>query len=560
MNALVYAFISSSVCNSLGRDDRFFRSVFLVSCSQFPDIEMDCPEVMLPTPGMEIRPRPALRRLFTSVAVELSRTYFDAFLDKLTDRVESSGGGSCAVTPLQRTASMNRSSSSDEGGDDDASAEGFWRAALGSVKECSWLSFEGALRTFLADDEATLAAVLAPLEGAICDHRGGAGKGGGGTVKLSALAATFAGGNFKDTLHAMAAESSAADLVFDIVVRTPVANSSGKSKEYAFDEERSTSFVMIKASDTLSRVRQVIMEAFMGDGDAGLDQSSDDDAGLAFLGEGNFSFVFQVGAGTSGKASGEVHWTRARRQQEGRVAAAGLTNLSVVGDDVATVAERRWAQSAGGAEQRAQQPPHSGARSGLGGVAENDDEMAEMSSYGGAMQVVTNPVEFALAAGVLHQAKVRAAEALTTSDVMADSTLSTALGAAVAARGGSEQSSLLCRAAAALKANPASSEARADLIAALPENLGAAAAAGGQAAAVAAAEAALMAAADLASPIADLKAKLLRAHRGKSAPSDGFGGKRERVVIIGGGFAGCTAAAKLDRNPNLYVTLVDTKE
>jgi len=69
-----------------------------------------------------------------------------------------------------------------------------------------------------------------------------------------------------------------------------------------------------------------------------------------------------------------------------------------------------------------------------------------------------------------------------------------------------------------------------------------------------------MAAADLASPLADLKAKVLRAHRGKSAPSDGLGGKRERVVVLGGGFAGCTAAAKLDRHPNLHVTLVDTKE
>jgi len=30
--------------------------------------------------------------------------------------------------------------------------------------------------------------------------------------------------------------------------------------------------------------------------------------------------------------------------------------------------------------------------------------------------------------------------------------------------------------------------------------------------------------------------------------------------VLGGGFAGCTAAAKLDRHPNLHVTLVDTKE
>ena len=182
--------------------------------------------------------------------------------------------------------------------------------------------------------------------------------------------------------------------------------------------------------------------------------------------------------------------------------------------------------------------------------------MAGMSSYGDASRMVTNPVEFALAAGVLHQAKVRAAEGLTTSDVMADGSLSTAMG--------SEQSGLLSQAAAELKANPSSSEARANLVAALPNDVGAVVAAGGKEAAIAAADAALQAASDLATPLADLKTRLLRAPKGKSARSDGRGGKRERLVIIGGGFAGCTAAARLDRrldrHPNLHVTLVDTKE
>jgi len=118
----------------------------------------------------------------------------------------------------------------------------------------------------------------------------------------------------------------------------------------------------------------------------------------------------------------------------------------------------------------------------------------------------------------------------------------------------------LCRAAADLKLNPSSPEPRANLLAALPSDVGVSVAAGGKEAAVAAAEAALLAAADLTLPLADLKAKLLRAHRGKTALKDGFGGKRERVVIIGGGFAGCTAAAKLDRHPSLHVTLIDTKE
>jgi hypothetical protein len=305
-------------------------------------------------------------------------------------------------------------------------------------------------------------------------------------------------------------------------------------------------------------VRQTVVDAFMGD-DYGAEDGSDADidSGLDFLGEGKFSFVFQVGAGKSGKTSGAVHWTRARRQQERRVTAIGLTNLSVVEDDKAASIDRRDEQEK--PKETAKVPAEGSFQSRYTSSAPMGGDEDDLDDSGG-VQTVKNPVEFALAAGVLHQAKVRAAEALTTSDVMADKTLSFALGAAVAARGGSEQAAMLCKAAQELKENPKSIVAQANLISALPDDVGAAVAAGGPGAASAAADAALLAAADLASPLADLKAKVIRAHRGKSAPSDGLGGKQERVVVLGGGFAGCTAAAKLDRHPNLHVTLVDTKE
>jgi len=507
---------------------------------------------------MKVYPRAALRRMFSSVAIDLSRTYFDPFVDKLAARVESAGGGNSAAGQLRRM-DTKVSSAANNGVEDAETAEGFWRSSLGGVEQCSWLAFEGALRTFLADDPATLEAVLVPLEGAVCDYSSGK-RIGGGTVNFSALAATFAGGNFKDTLRAMASEASAAEVVFDIVVRVPVTSTQGKSsnKDYVVDDERSTSFVMVKSSDTLARVRQTIVDAFISD-DVGVDEDSDadSDSGLDFLGEGNFSFVFQVGAGKSGKTSGAVHWTRARRQQERRVTAVGLTNLSVIEDDKTMNIDRREEQAK--PKEKPKAPAEGSFQSrytSSASVGEDEDELEDSSG----VQIVKNPVEFALAAGVLHQAKVRAAEALTTSDVMADKTLSYALGAAVAARGGSEQAAMLCKAAQELKENPKSIVAQANLISALPDDVGAAVAAGGPGAASAAADAALMAAADLASPLADLKAKVLRAHRGKSAPSDGLGGKRERVVVLGGGFAGCTAAAKLDRHPNLHVTLVDTKE
>ena len=73
----------------------------IVRACQFPDLMIDCPEVMEPTPGLEIRPRPALQRLFTSVAVDLSRAYFAPFVDKLAQRIESAGGGQRAARSQQ---------------------------------------------------------------------------------------------------------------------------------------------------------------------------------------------------------------------------------------------------------------------------------------------------------------------------------------------------------------------------------------------------------------------------------------------------------------------------
>jgi hypothetical protein len=179
------------------------------------------------------------------------------------------------------------------------------------------------------------------------------------------------------------------------------------------------------------------VEAFAGD-DYGVEgNDTDSDAGLEFLGESNFSFVFQIGGGKSGKNSGATHWARARRQQERKVAAAGLTNLSVVEDDVETTTARRWTQFRMNQAKNKNENLHA-----INPFFENgsdpddeDDEMARLSSFDDGAPTVTNPVAFALAAGVLHQARVRG---LTASDVMAASTLTSAMGAAMAARGGSE--------------------------------------------------------------------------------------------------------------------------
>ena len=54
---------------------------------RFPDVSIDVPEVMTPAEGLVIKPRAAITAMFEQVAVDLSRTYFDAFMDQLESRV-----------------------------------------------------------------------------------------------------------------------------------------------------------------------------------------------------------------------------------------------------------------------------------------------------------------------------------------------------------------------------------------------------------------------------------------------------------------------------------------
>ena len=304
-------------------------------------------------PGIKIHPQEALRRLFSIVALDLSRTYFDPFLDKLAARVKSARGGTSAAGQQQRRMDSKISASNKEfiAGN---TAEVFWRSTLGSVEKCSWASFELALSAFLAgdDDKTKLDLIVERLKGAIYDHRQG-GCVQGESVNYSVFTAMFAGGNFKDTLRAMASESSTADVVFNIIIRVPNAKAQDNGSiimDYLVDDERSTSFVMLKSSDTLARVRQTIMDAFSADD---VNDDTDNDSGLDFLGEGNFSFVFQVGAGMSGKSSGAIRWMRARREQERRVTAVGLTNLCMVKDKKAAAAHLRWDRLKGKVKARA---------------------------------------------------------------------------------------------------------------------------------------------------------------------------------------------------------------
>lgn len=59
----------------------------------------------------------------------------------------------------------------------------------------------------------------------------------------------------------------------------------------------------------------------------------------------------------------------------------------------------------------------------------------------------------------------------------------------------------------------------------------------------------------MATPLAAFKAKMRSTFRGRTVKTE-----RTRVAIIGGGAGGALIAMRLDRNPAIHVTLIDTKE
>ena len=56
---------------------------------RFPDLLVDVPETLPVEGNKTIAPREVMSRVFQGVAIELSRTYFDAFLARLSKRIES---------------------------------------------------------------------------------------------------------------------------------------------------------------------------------------------------------------------------------------------------------------------------------------------------------------------------------------------------------------------------------------------------------------------------------------------------------------------------------------
>jgi NADH dehydrogenase FAD-containing subunit len=98
--------------------------------------------------------------------------------------------------------------------------------------------------------------------------------------------------------------------------------------------------------------------------------------------------------------------------------------------------------------------------------------------------------------------------------------------------------------------------------AAVAESVASAAAEGGDAAALVAALEPLAAAAreGLAPSLERLRAEIARDGATPSVPKSLAGGTRKRVVVVGGGFCGAMVSYRLDKIPELHVTLLDTKE
>ena len=114
---------------------------------RFPDINQDVPEVMTPTEGMTIRPRPAIQAMFDQVSVDLSRTYFDAFMDNLEQRTRKHLPG------VKMAVQARMSIKPDYPGAGPPARVGasvgasmFWSESFGEKESVAWEEFEQRLR------------------------------------------------------------------------------------------------------------------------------------------------------------------------------------------------------------------------------------------------------------------------------------------------------------------------------------------------------------------------------------------------------------------------------
>ena len=489
---------------------------------RFPDINQDVPEVMTPTEGMTIRPRPAIQAMFDQVSVDLSRTYFDAFMDNLEQRTRKHLPG------VKMAVQARMSIKPDYPGAGPPARVGasvgasmFWSESFGEKESVAWEEFEQRLRNAMVATASGWEAALPIIKSAIESN---------GAVSAGTFRATFSTSEstFADTLKAMGESVESKEEIFDIVLRD--------AESKTVDDRLDPTFIMVKVSVTLTTVRNAIIDCFQEE-----DEDEFSNIGLDFFFEGDFAFVFKNGE----------KWTKVRRSQEKALKLSDLRDLSIIPD---TKARKKMVT----ADTE---------------TFKSEDVSAAEKPSAHFSQATSNSSQNA-AAEIIGQARTRRMENMTTGDVLSDPAMATQFNSMLTQVGGNEDTTTLVSLLTALQQNPNSLLAKQNLVQQfLSEDATNFQAAGLDGNSKANLSTVLNAGdqesmtktiqkekvkteKELAERLADFKNQMLSGGHGRSKTS----GSQMTVVIIGGGAGGGLAALALDRNPKIHTVLIDTKE
>ena len=479
----------------------------------FPDVQLDVPE-KVEIQGQLYEPRAAAAKAFAhAIGLEHSRSYFDAFIDKLSKRI----GPKRADGPQGSVA---------------VGAAPSWGDVLKTLRETS-----GAADAVDAS-RPVLARALGLVDGS--DESS--------PVNTAALAALFpAGTDVAPVLRALAARSGpAADATTDggageeslmpVVMAEDAA--ALEDAEAAGTELPDAGLALVGGSTTMASVRAQLLEALEeAEGDEGMADT------IERLKGGKFSFLLPM----KGKKRRRV----VMRAQEKLVRGA-----TAMGDPIALMPTTKAAAPPAAAEPlsapAADAVAADAAAEILSRAARKD---ADKLSIDAALR---DPALFNGLRRILYEERAGGDAPEEEAAVLASKVAE--LKKLLA--GGGDGGTLVADVRALSAAAAAQDGTVARLAgAAAAQSVASAAAEGGDAAALVAALEPLEAAAreGLAPSLERLRAEIARDGATPSLPKSSVG-SRKRVVIAGGGFCGAMVAYRLDKNPEFHVTLLDTKE
>ena len=500
----------------------------------FPTIDVDVP-ARVPIEGQVYEPRAAAAVAFGhAIGLEHSRAYFDPFIDKLCKRLGP---------PMQSAA---------KGPPDGTAAKPIWRRAgtIGNTPGApSWSHILAALREAAPPDAvASSSTVLARALG--IDGNDDA-----APVNAAALAAVFpVGTDVAQTLRALAARTQPVRMTDGGSATSHPGGGAGEetlmpvvmaADQNALEEAEAAGtaaelpdagLALVGGNTSMASVRAQLIEALdeLGiEGDEGLGDTIERIKG------GKFSFLLPM----KGKRRRRV----VMRTQERLVRGA-----AAMGDPIALMPTTKAAAEPLAVTAVAVDAAADAAAEIFSRAARKD---ADKLSIDAALR---DPALFTGLRRILHEERAGGDAPEEEAAVLASKVaeLKKLLS------GGGDGGTLAADVRALSSAAAAQDGTVARLAgAAAAQSVASAAAEGGDAAALVAALEPLAAAAreGLAPSLEKLRAEIARDGATPSLPKSSVG-TRKRVVIAGGGFCGAMVAYRLDKNPDLHVTLLDTKE